>query len=446
VDRLEALVRHPLAVAGAALATASGVGFVVLLVALVAGLYTNPYAGLVVGIVLPAGLLLGLILIAVGIRLERRRVLRGQADPQWPVVDLRLPRVRRTALLIGALTTVNVIILLLGSHATLRWMESPVFCGAVCHTPMEPQYVAWGQAVHARTACVQCHIGEGPRAMVQAKLAGVRQLSHVIMGSYARPTAPGTQMPPGAQAETCVGCHVPRRVGDRLTVIREYADDEANTETTTTLQMRMSAIHSHADPAVRIEYVATDDANENIPYVRVTRADGEVREYATPEATDEVRKAGTRRTMDCVDCHNTVGHPIAASAERAVDRAMAEGAISRALPHARREGVRLVKAEYASQDEAVAAIDREFRGFYRSRGGPVDEGEVTRTVAALQALYRRNVFPSMKVTWGSYPDNRGHFTATGCFRCHDGTHADRSGAVLAADCESCHIQQAAAAE
>jgi hypothetical protein len=67
-----------------------------------------------------------------------------------------------------------------------------------------------------------------------------------------------------------------------------------------------------------------------------------------------------------------------------------------------------------------------------------DEQALARTVAALQELYRHNVFPAMKVTWGSYPDNRGHLTATGCFRCHDGSHADANGAVISADCESCH--------
>jgi len=78
-----------------------------------------------------------------------------------------------------------------------------------------------------------------------------------------------------------------------------------------------------------------------------------------------------------------------------------------------------------------------------SRGGAVDDAAVTRSVAALQALYRRNVFPAMKVTWGSYPDNRGHVTSTGCFRCHDGSHADPTGAVISADCGSCHKDLAA---
>jgi hypothetical protein len=88
----------------------------------------------------------------------------------------------------------------------------------------------------------------------------------------------------------------------------------------------------------------------------------------------------------------------------------------------------------------VQAIDRDFRGFYQSRGGQIDEQAVTRTVTALQAVYRHNVFPAMQVTWGSYPNQKGHLTSTGCFRCHDDSHMDKSGAAISADCEYCHKQ------
>ena len=144
-------------------------------------------------------------------------------------------------------------------------MESPQFCGQVCHTPMHPQFTAWGNGPHAHVECVSCHIGEGPKAFVHAKLAGVRQLAHVVTGSYPRPVPPGAHMPPGAQAETCLGCHQPQRTtGDRVRVFREYGDDEKNTETVSVLEMHMGgpasegrSIHWHANPAVHIEYVAT---------------------------------------------------------------------------------------------------------------------------------------------------------------------------------------------
>jgi hypothetical protein len=144
--------------------------------------------------------------------------------------------------------------------------------------------------------------------------------------------------------------------------------------------------------------------------------------------------------MDCIDCHNTVGHPIAPTAEQAVDQAIAAGLISRRLPFVRREGVKLLKASYATEDAAMRAIDSGFRAFYQSGGTAADAATIGGSATALQTVYRRNVFPLMKVSWGAYPSNRGHFTATGCFRCHDDSHADQSGATISADCDYCHKQ------
>jgi hypothetical protein len=445
----EPFLRHPVAIVGALIATASAVVFIALVIAVLAGMLENPYAGLVVFVAVPALFVIGLLLIPFGMRLERRKLARDpDASADWPVVDFRLPRVRKTVVLITALTAVNVVIILLAGYGSLHWMESPAFCGQVCHTPMQPQFVAWQNGPHGRIACVTCHIGEGPRAFVHAKLSGVRQLVHVATGSYPKPIPPGAAMPPGAQALTCAGCHQPGRTrGDHVRVVREYADDEANTETMTALQMHLDrsspsgrAIHWHADPSIRVEYVATDESNQTIPYVKVTDARGQVKEYVTADATEQVIRSGTRRTMDCLDCHNTVGHPISPVPEQAVDRAIAAGLVNRQLPGVRREGVRLLKAAYPSQDEGARAIDQGLRSFYEPRGGSVDPQTVAQTALALQNLYRRNVFPGMKVTWGSYPTNRGHTTSDGCFRCHDDSHTAKDTSTISGDCEYCHKQ------
>ena len=113
--------------------------------------------------------------------------------------------------------------------------------------------------------------------------------------------------------------------------------------------------------------------------------------------------------------------------------------LDRDLPFVRREGVRLVKVSYPSQDAGVAAVDRDLRAFYQSRGS-VDPKAVDRAVAALQQVYRSNVFPTMKVTWGTYPSNKGHITSTGCFRCHDDSHEAKDGSKISGDCELCHKQ------
>lgn len=443
-----ALARHPLSIAGALITTASAVVFIALAIAAAGGLFDNPYAGLVIFVALPAVLLLGLLLIPLGMWLQQRKLRRDPtAIAEWPVLDFRKAGVRRATLIVLALTAVNIVLILLAGYGSLRSMESPAFCGQACHTPMHPQFTAWQESPHSRVECVRCHIGEGGRAFVHYKLAGVRQLVHVTTNRYPRPIPAVADMRPAL--EVCGNCHEPRRAfGDRTRVLHEYADDETNSETRTVLQMHVGqpgrstsaghAIHWHADPAVRVEYVAVDEARQTIPYVKVTDARGHVKEYAVDGATPEKLARGGRRLMDCMDCHNAVGHRISPTAEKAVDDAIAAGRISRQLPFVRREAVRLVKAEYPSEDAAIKAIERGLRNFYGSQRGSGHEQAVARAVSALQAVYRRNVFPAMKVTWGVYPDNKGHMTSDGCFRCHDGSHKSRDGAVIRQDCDLCH--------
>jgi hypothetical protein len=443
----EALARHPLAIAGALITTASALAFIALGIAVLAGLFNNPYAGLVVFVALPALFVLGLLLIPAGMWLQKRRLERDPTAPtDWPVFDFRRASVRRTALLITGLTAVNIVIVLLAGYGSLHWMESPTFCGQVCHTPMHPQFTAWQAATHSQVACVNCHIGEGASGFVHAKLAGVRQLVHVMTNSVPKPIPPGGDLP--SVEQTCLNCHRPGQpLPDRIRTFREYADDEMNSETTTVMQMHMGtspaskrSIHWHANPAIRVEYVATDAARETIPYVKVTNANGQVKEFRAPDTTDEAINGGTRRTMDCRDCHNTIGHPISPTAEQAVDRAIAASSIARELPYVRREGVRLVKASYSSEDDAMSAIESGLRMFYQSQSGAADAQALSRSITGLQDVYRRNVFPSMMVSFGSYPTNRGHFTSTGCFRCHDDSHSAQDGSTISAECELCHTQ------
>ena len=446
--RLSALARHPLAIAGAVITTASAVVFITLVIAMLAGLLNNPYAGLVVFLAVPAVFVVGLVLIPVGMSLERRRLLQHPTEAEWPVVDFRRPEVRRTALMIVALTAVNVVIVLLAGYGGLHAMDTPGFCGQACHTPMHPQFQAWQGAAHAGIPCVECHIGEGAAAFVHAKLAGVRQLMQVASTSYPRPIPSGTELPSGAQAEMCRSCHRPERVlGDHVRVIREYADDEANTETVTVLQMHMNvtsessrAIHWHANRSVHVEYVATDEERQTIPYVRATYPNGQTKEFVVKDTSPDAIRGGTRRTMECGDCHNAVGHPISPTPERAVDRAMAAAMVSHELPFVRRESVRLLKASYSNEDEAARAIDDGLRNFYKTRGGSTDPQALSKTVRTVQELYRRNVFPAMNVTWGTYPDNKGHITSNGCMRCHDDSHEAKDGSKISGDCEFCHKQ------
>jgi hypothetical protein len=59
-------------------------------------------------------------------------------------------------------------------------------------------------------------------------------------------------------------------------------------------------------------------------------------------------------------------------------------------------------------------------------------------MAVTQRIYQTNVFPGMEVGWGTYADQLGHTTSTGCFRCHDESHKTKEGLAIRQECELCH--------
>jgi hypothetical protein len=140
--------------------------------------------------------------------------------------------------------------------------------------------------------------------------------------------------------------------------------------------------------------------------------------------------------MDCLDCHNRPAHRFSSSAEREVDGAIGAKQISPAIPFIRREAVRALKAQYTDRDTAVGEIDKSIRA--AMSGKTVDQGQLDQAIGVTQAIYRRSVFPAMKVTWGTYPNQTGHTISTGCFRCHDDSHKAKDGQAIRQDCEMCH--------
>lgn len=132
---------------------------------------------------------------------------------------------------------------------------------------------------------------------------------------------------------------------------------------------------------------------------------------------------------------------MAPTAEKAVDGVIARGDLPKTLPYVRREAVKALKGSYPSQDEATEAIAKVLRDFYRAEYEPIymsRRQDVERAVTSTQNLYRRNVFPEMRVQFGTYPNNIGHMDFPGCFRCHDDSHKTKDGKTISQDCESCH--------
>jgi hypothetical protein len=448
MSALAAALRNRVSAVGVALTTASALLFLFLLLLDLLGFLRNPYVGIVIFVLVPALFALGLLLIPLGLWLERRR--RGEPPTTWPSLDLKDPTTRRVTASVGVLTLVNLAIISLASYGAVEYGESQAFCGQVCHEVMGPEFVAHQAGLHANVECVACHVEPGAGPFLKAKLNGTRQLWLVAAGSFRRPIPVPLEHMPDVE-QTCAHCHAPDRfVGDKIKVFYEHADDEANTPNTTVVRLKVGGpvsgtgsgvgIHWHMNRANVVEYVATDDKRETIPYVRVATPDGKVREYYAEGATAATVEGKPRRTLSCLDCHTRPAHAFGTSAERAVDTAIGEGLINPRIPFIRREAVRALKAAYPSHDVAEAQIDRSIREALNAKlPHAFEEADLRRAIGATQALYRRSVFPSMKIGWGTYADQGGHTTSPGCFRCHDDEHKTRDGLPIRQDCELCHI-------
>src|SRR5262245_8264811 len=324
----------------------------------------HPYAGMILFLVLPGVFVLGLILMPLGVLLRRRRLrARGELPAEMPRIDLGRPEWRKALAFLAVATFANVVILSMASYKGVEHMDSAQFCGLTCHTVMAPEYTAYVGSPHARVTCVECHIGPGAGWFVRSKLSGVRQVFAVTFNTHSRPIpSPVEHLRPAR--ETCEQCHWPQKFhGDKLLVRTKFAEDEANTKTTTVLVLKVggrafdgaTGIHGrHLDEKSRIEYLAIDDKRQVVQQVSYVndRGEREVYESADVKATPEQLAKGERRSMDCMDCHNRPTHTFEMP-ERAVDRAMAEGSISPALPFAKKKAVELLKAEYPDRETAA---------------------------------------------------------------------------------------------
>ena len=439
------LTSHWVTMAGVALVTLAGFSWLFALPANIRGNVSNPYIGLLTFIAIPIVFFAGLILIPVGIALGRRKA----AEALNPPVD-RKAAWRRAGMFFTIMTTANLVI---GSQLTYRaveHMETTQFCGQSCHV-MKPEFSAHLLPPHQQVSCASCHVGPGATGWLASKMAGTRQLIGVILNNYPRPIESAMESNRlVSSADTCEQCHARGKViGPRLRMHSSFKDDEANTRSETVLMMMVGGgnaggIHgAHMGPGVRIRYAASDKKRQTIPWVEYNNG-AATQTYLADGTTLDAARALPTFEMQCVDCHNRVGHAFEAP-EHAIDRALAASQISPTLPFVKKTGVELLKATYATDDDAARKIPAGLTAFYQQKYGDIwakRANDVQLAGQALLAIYRNNVFPDLKVTWTTYQNNLGHMDEhidnPGCFRCHDGGHSTADKKTLTQDCTTCH--------
>ncbi|MFC1935804.1 NapC/NirT family cytochrome c [Chloroflexota bacterium] len=366
-------------------------------------------------------------------------------------LDFSQPRRRRRLAFFLVAGAIELILLAVGGYRFLGYADSPQFCGELCHTVMEPQYTAYQISPHAHVDCVACHVGPGATWMVKSKISGIPQILAVISNSYSRPLqSPVENLRPAR--ETCEECHWPAKFsGDVVRVFNHYLEDEENTQKTNTMVFRVGGgvagiargIHWHI--GAKMWYLPMDDERQEIGWVGVEDGDGRLQEYVDPNRASMIsreRIEKEKRLMDCVDCHNRATH-IFRSPEELINMALSEGKIDDSLPYLKKEALEALKSPSASLDMAIASV-RSIEDFYRTSYPHVyeEKGEAIRkAIEQLETIAKATTFPTMKVTWMTYPDNIGHQDSPGCFRCHGklvATADPVESKSIDATCSLCH--------
>jgi nitrate/TMAO reductase-like tetraheme cytochrome c subunit len=432
---------------GVLIVTTSTIFWLFLLPTTLGGGVKNPYLGILSYMGVPSAFFLGLLLIPLGVLWTHRRELRkGKYPASFPPLTLQNPQLRRLAIFIVAITFVNLVVASQGTYAAITYMDQPNFCGQTCHV-MKPEFTAYQNSPHSRVDCVTCHIGAGAGWFVRSKLSGVGQVFAVAFNTYPRPIpTPVRNLRPAR--ETCETCHWPQKFDeDRLRIISKFGDDAANTQTKTVMFVRIGGgergvgIHgAHLGPGVHIRYGHSDEARQIIPWVEYNNQNTGRKTNYLVSGTRPDASGLTVREMDCLDCHNRPAHAFELP-ERAVDAAMSGGSISTGLPFVRKTSVALLKKNYASDADAAVQIPAAFASFYQQKYPDVwakNGNDVNRAARAVLDVYQRNVFPDLKVTWGTHPNNLGHADYPGCFRCHDENHATPGKKTISQDCNLCH--------
>ncbi|MGO9518407.1 MAG: NapC/NirT family cytochrome c [Candidatus Korobacteraceae bacterium] len=448
------LIRNPISLIGVALAAVALVNIILLILIDLLASHSSPYIGILAYMVAPAILVFGLILIPIGMLIERRRRLRHVGAPfHFAKLDLNNPAQRSTAAFVLSFIVIFSLVSAVGSYKAYEFTDSVDFCGQLCHSVMHPEFVAYKASPHARVACVDCHVGSGASWYVKSKLSGIRQVYYTARGTYPRPIPTPVHNLRPAQ-DTCEQCHWPKKFwGAQLKSFTHYGSDEQNTPRVIRMLIKTGGgdpllgqagggIHWHMNIANKISYFATDEQRQVIPWVRAEDESGKVTEFVAKDGAPtqaQIDKAAKRR-MDCIDCHNRPTHNYVPP-DLSVDRSISGHAIDATLPFIKQQGVQVLTADYKTSDEAQKTIAASITKFYQDKYPQIASSKadnVKQAVAELQRIYSTTFFPEMNLNWKTHPNNIGHFYFQGCFRCHDGNHVSKDGKTISKDCNSCH--------
>ncbi len=450
---LKGLWSNRISLLGVAITTVSAIIIIIAIILNLLNIEFNPYQNLITFGFFSILFVLGLILIPLGAWLWRRKAALEDRNMEPLKIDFSNKKHVSGVLFFLVMSFLNVILFSVIFYNAYHFTESNTFCGKICHTVMSPEFIAHGRSPHSRVKCADCHIGSGAKWFVKAKISGIWQVIAVLTNSYSTPIpSPVEDLRPAR--DTCEQCHRPQVFhGKRMKIYKRLDNNlEINDPLITAVAINIGGhniqtgkyegIHWHVSDDNKVEYLAVDKKRMKIKRVRVTDGKtGKVTEYVNKDMEDPKGHAQWR-VMDCIDCHNRPTH-IYDDPEDAVDREIFHGNIPVDLPEIRKVSLKiLVSNKYKSQEEAENGIVDDFKKYYSENYKDIaaaKEKDIVKAAKAVYGIYKNNVFPEMKITFGTYPNHIGHKDEeAGCFRCHDEEHVSKDGKEISQDCDLCH--------
>lgn len=374
----------------------------------------------------------------------------------------------------------------------LPFSESTQFC-TTCHT-MVPQEKAHEAGVHADVNCGECHVTPTAEGWIRAKIGGMKELYGLVTNTFERPIESPERYAPGADTgkphtaiftrkippvtDSCLRCHQAKSLASepppvKLIVDTRYLLNETNTQQVVSVTLRPSALSPTAADVTdltenslqagvvsvhwhyfkNLKIYGMEATNGPIPLVQFTNTKGEVVSFidasqvgvmnSIAEDIQRLENKLSSRPIDCIDCHNRVGHAIP-GVDETLNSAMEEGEISPTLPWIKHEASKLLTSTYASDDAANSAIDKWAKS-YQAKYPSASTVLVDDAVKAIKAAYHEVATPHMSTNSNTYINNLGHSSGpgTGCWRCHDGKHVrvidgKITNQVVPSTCSTCH--------
>lgn len=400
----------------------------------------NPYAGILIYILIPVLFWSSVFFSIVGMIFKSRRIKKHPEEllPTHVQKPVRRPVMAAAFLGTGAWLLISAF----GAYKSYHATATTGFCGSACHV-MKPEHSAFLHSSHDRISCPQCHIGSEVSSAIEAKTNGIKQVWEVATNSYHTPIKTPLAHPRSAKS-TCGQCHAPDRMrGDVTRTFTHYSKDAENTPVCYKLLFNVttgSGVHWHVAEEHKVSYFAADADLQEIPFVRHTKPDGSIVEFIAPKFDKSSMDETKLRTMTCTDCHNRVGHNFKTPSQ-AVSFAMGRGKIPANIPFIAREAIKALGQKYATTDEALTKINASLDQFYAaSPPPPAAAALLPKAKEGIAEIYRINFFPEMNVDARGFNDNLGHFEFKGCERCHDSKHTtvDKSKSINK-KCDLCHL-------